>query len=315
MIRSFMVCAVLSLGVLLLAAGPALAFRSWPRVFNGVMGQQCEHVQITSRAARAAGFDEEAARDIENAAIGPDVREFFLIEDYAAARHFDRPPAQTTSAAFAPSAAYVREQRDLAVRLAVQGRMAASRRALGRSLHALQDLFSHSNYVSLTPDEQRACLSAVWSAGRAAPANLKLTAYDPDADDPENPDSDREGYTHGAGAKDAAGKSPEAARVRTLTSAERMQLIRRKQELMGKYVRASSEYQKKEIRAEMQRITDQLEPRTQAGRPEENRSSRPTNFASAVRAAADASATLLRQVKVALPSARWRELSRGGDDE
>ncbi len=62
--------------------------------------------------------------------------------------------------------------------------------------------------MDLGEDDRAACLAALRDG--APPPALRITAYFPDAADPEDPD-DPEDYTHGAHAKDAPRKNADAA--------------------------------------------------------------------------------------------------------
>lgn len=201
--------------LLLACAAPAAAFES------NVPGHRI-HEAITREAAAAAGWEGRALSALVDAVNDPDFDETELVsfrggrlrflapnpDTYAPEHHFDRGPGATHAEAFLAGAAYVRSQRAAALDAAARGDQAESIRCLGRALHALQDFFSHSNFVDLGEDDRAACLAALRDG--APPAALRITAYFPDAANPEDPE-DPEDYTHGAHAKDAPRKNADAA--------------------------------------------------------------------------------------------------------
>jgi len=61
----------------------------------------------------------------------------------------------------------------------------------------LQDFFAHSNYVDLSDADKAVAKDALFDPAKNPPASLKLTGYDPNAEDPFNPPGDP--YPHGSG--------------------------------------------------------------------------------------------------------------------
>jgi hypothetical protein len=182
------------------------------------------HDGITREAARAAGFDNRDAGTLAASSGNPDLRETLLFDfhggafrflppnpkTYRANHHFDRGPGTSHAAAFAAGVAYVRERRARAIDASRGIGRAAALKTIAQALHALEDFFSHSNFVDLPPDEQAACVEALRGGGRTAPTSLKITSYFPLARNPEKPE-DPLRYTHGTRSKDAGRKNADAA--------------------------------------------------------------------------------------------------------
>ena len=128
---------------------------------------------------------------------------------YNASHHFDRHPDVTNQVAFLRSLSLIQKQRSQIVSLICAKQNTQALQLLGRTLHTLQDFFSHSNYVEgagLGPNRLPSSM----------PQGLKLTSYDPSADNPEEPLEARvpptERYTHGSNSKDDPDKNPNAKR-------------------------------------------------------------------------------------------------------
>ncbi|MCA9753552.1 MAG: hypothetical protein KC591_15265, partial [Gemmatimonadetes bacterium] len=185
---------------------PARAFNSYP------IGAY--HDRITKEAAAPAGFSRPALRALQKAVRAPDwdeTRKWYPLRpngNYRPEHHFDRPRDLSSSEAFVRGAAYAREQLAIAIDLARADDPAGAIAALGRALHAAQDLSSHSNLVRLPPPERQACEAAFWS-GAPPPATLTLTGYDATAEDPERPPGDD--YPHARYAKDSPRKNDESS--------------------------------------------------------------------------------------------------------
>ena len=105
-----------------------------------------------------------------------------LFVKYNPAHHFDRSKGKSHRQAFMDGRKYVAEQIKIAADKMTIGKIEAALDALGRALHALQDFFSHSNFVDeLSFDEQDQCLKALFDIKdfqAEPPANLRITAYD-----------------------------------------------------------------------------------------------------------------------------------------
>ena len=98
------------------------------------------HSQIT-RDALGAHFEEDALRQVIRANLAQD--SFASLFGVAPHHHVDDDQIQE-------AAAYVEEQHAIIVSLASDPAQAAAQRAaLGRLVHAVQDFYSHSNYVDL----------------------------------------------------------------------------------------------------------------------------------------------------------------------
>jgi hypothetical protein len=128
---------------------------------------------------------------------------------YSPDHHFDRLKDKSHGEAFRRGAQYVRDQRGFAITKVGTNHMDLATQAIGRSMHALQDFFSHSNFVELSKEEQEATLDALFRRhpeGRDPPAALKITGTQDGKDLPND------GYGHNAHAKDNPGKNDDARR-------------------------------------------------------------------------------------------------------
>ena len=103
---------------------------------------------------------------------------------YKPEHHFDRneasKEADKQAEAFLRGAKYVKEQRAIVVAglKKEQGKdLGDALQATGRAFHALQDFFSHSNVIDLSPREFAAVKKALAEAS-APPAELMITGYD-----------------------------------------------------------------------------------------------------------------------------------------
>ena len=92
--------------------------------------------------------------------------------------HFDRDPRETSKQAFERNAEFVRDKKQEAIDALKRCDTEAAIKAIGEALHAIQDFYSHSNYVDLTLAEQAAARNA-FDNPCTAPANLRLAAYYP----------------------------------------------------------------------------------------------------------------------------------------
>jgi hypothetical protein len=174
------------------------------------------HDDITAAAARVAGFPEGGIDALVAAVRAPDADETSIDSDgdvdaaggYDPSHHCDRVPPASDETAFNATVAYVRLQGDEARNASLAGDAEGAVGALGRALHALEDCFSHSNAVDL-PEPALAVHAAAGEGPE--PAGLRLTAFQPGADDAERPPGDD--YAHGEFAKDAADKNAESRTV------------------------------------------------------------------------------------------------------
>ncbi len=141
---------------------------------------------------------------------------------YERKEHFDRVGSRDVDhdIAFRDGLQYVWSERRLFVDFLRQAQscsqVAAALNELGRALHALQDAYSHSNYVESDKGVQAAYDAALQNvdiipAGR--PVGIMITEYDasdpakPEAPEPNNPVS----YDHCAHAKDYPGKNVDSS--------------------------------------------------------------------------------------------------------
>jgi hypothetical protein len=178
------------------------------------------HDEITSAAARESGFPDTAvdalvqavrAVDIRDNALEPSATRIDRIDatgDYRPQHHCDRVPDASDLEEFNATAAYVANRSDAAVAVARADDAHATIRILGELLHAVQDCLSHSNAVDL--EDPQAVVHAI-NSHAAAPAGLRLTGFQPGAEDAERPPGDP--YPHGDYAKDSGDKNDEARLV------------------------------------------------------------------------------------------------------
>jgi hypothetical protein len=175
------------------------------------------HDDITGAAARESGFPDSAVEALQEAVRAVDFRENALepgatrvdridaTADYRPEHHCDRVPPASDLDAFNATVTYADERAAVALAAAQAHDGKAAVAALGELLHAVQDCMSHSNAVDL--EDPQAMVHAV-NGHQPAPAGLRLTGFQPGADDPERPDGDP--YPHADHAKDAADKNEES---------------------------------------------------------------------------------------------------------
>lgn len=210
--RTAVALASLALGSLAFVLGvPAQAFTSLPP-------ESSMHDKLTAVAVDA-GWSQSATEALQQAVRQPDIDDQGLdpegkdltridaTESYRPEHHCDRAPGTPDAAAFNATVAYIAAQRQEATQKIAAGDANGSVAALGRALHALQDCYSHSNAVDLG-QEASAFEAALLLKGTAPPAGLRITGFEPGADDPEDPEGDP--YPHKAYAKDSADKNDES---------------------------------------------------------------------------------------------------------
>lgn len=172
------------------------------------------HDEITESAAKQlGGFSDDVIKKLKSAVRAVDYGESKKKvlppfhqpnDDYDPAHHFDRPPSiaiVTHKDAFIKGAEYLRSQKQKAINDAKAGKTDDALAALGRALHALQDFKAHSNYIDLTPAEQKQARDALMDENKNSPANLKLTGFNRNAENPGRPVGDP--YPHDDYCKDS----------------------------------------------------------------------------------------------------------------
>ena len=144
------------------------------------------HGRITKTALKELKIKNEAIEKVIEANWRMDWDEYQKVlppvpnDKYDPAHHFDRTYGVSHAAAFKRGARYVRQQRYivLAGLRGEDGRTVNDAlQAMGRGLHALQDFFSHSNVIDLSPEDWSAVMKALESAADPPPG-LKITGYD-----------------------------------------------------------------------------------------------------------------------------------------
>lgn len=205
--RSFAMAAV-AIG----AGGAAMLAAVWSASGFDSFGKTPVHRDITITAAATNQNWNAAARDLLAAGVAKvDWDESQLTRNgwvpnnaYRAGHHFDRTPGVTDANAFRDGRTYVEEEYLFAVIFASANNAADSRVHVAKGFHALEDFFSHSNFVDLAAADQATVLRAIWDDTVAPPAGLRLTGYNPNptvADpDPGLPPGDT--YAHKTFCKD-----------------------------------------------------------------------------------------------------------------
>lgn len=196
--------------ILLLVPATSGAFSS--------VGQGAHHSGISREAAVAKGFPDSTSRLLGVMTEKPDVDEnsydfkqwkpVVNKNRYVASHHFDRNNNVTDANAFGGGERYMLGQKQLAIDSVAAGREKGAYAALGRCLHALEDCFSHSNFVDLSAGDQTAVITALFDSTQAPPATLWMTGYDPNAADDESPPGDP--HPHRTMAKDWGDKNAES---------------------------------------------------------------------------------------------------------
>jgi hypothetical protein len=200
--------AVIALAVMALPA-TARAFSSY--------GQGAHHFFITRDAAQAKGFPDSTAKLLADVAQAPDWLEngfsirtgpYVKKDLYVAVHHFDRNIGVTDANAFTGGAAYMRARLQNAIDAITAGQNRVAYDSLGNCIHALEDCFSHSNFVDLTPADQQKVIDALFDGTKVPPATLWMTGYDATAAKDESPPNDP--HPHLTMAKDWSDKNAEA---------------------------------------------------------------------------------------------------------
>lgn len=144
------------------------------------------HGEITKTAFKELKIKNEVIRKVIEANWRMDWDEYHKVlppvpnDKYNPAHHFDRTYGAAHSDSFKRGAKYIREQRSI-VLAGLRGEggrtLNDALQAMGRALHALQDFFSHSNVIDLSPEDWDAAMIAL-ETGTDPPASLKITGYD-----------------------------------------------------------------------------------------------------------------------------------------
>lgn len=182
---------------------------------SGVTGGAI-HGEITEDATKRLGIND--CDDLQEAVRNPDWEQTSVIkfklrpnDQYRASNHFDRMAGKSHEQAFKEGAYFVRTEYQKCVQLAKSGNLDASLASLGRTLHALQDLVSHSNLIDLSNAARVDVLAAIWDEAKAVPSELKITGYDTTAPDPGKPAG--ESFAHDDYSKDNPLKNDEAKKL------------------------------------------------------------------------------------------------------
>ncbi|MBX3118530.1 MAG: hypothetical protein KF784_05660 [Fimbriimonadaceae bacterium] len=175
------------------------------------------HKDITEEAMDGFNFSAEATRKVVNANLLQDTGEMKLDrtkkppqivpnEKYNPAHHFDRNPPKTNAQAAADGAAYVKGKKDAIIEAIQACDFEKALNCLGAALHAIQDFYSHSNYVDLSAADQAAADKAVTDPNSPMPDSVQLTGYDKGTG--KDPVGDP--YGHDAKSKDSPNKNDES---------------------------------------------------------------------------------------------------------
>ena len=183
---------------------PAAAFRSIsPNVHDGIVREAFDGLGFSSGFVKCVS-DGGFYTDWDETSWGP-LSGLTTTDEYNASHHFDRHTAdpdgsnrQVHEETFNGGREHV-----CSIKSTVVSELAACRgdyksycTSIGQSLHAIQDFFSHSNFIDLTPAEQQQALDALLNCNGRPPANLSFTYFGTETDY----------YEHDANSKDEAGK-------------------------------------------------------------------------------------------------------------
>jgi hypothetical protein len=172
----------------------ALSFKSVPNY----------HRDLMREALCPLGFKESAIQLLSGVSFQLDALSLIAPFTYDFYEHFDRnPPGTGVVEASVDALAFARARDELfAKRLEVlreleEGHTDRALERLGLALHALQDFYSHSNWVDLTPLDKALCDQALIFGG-ARPESLRLTCFNTFSD----PGGGCDDYTHKRYSKD-----------------------------------------------------------------------------------------------------------------
>jgi hypothetical protein len=166
------------------------------------------HTEINDQTLPGAGFSKDAQEKINEENLKVDQEDSTGIGTatgkYRPEHHSDRNGPNTPEAnkeAFQKMADYVRALKKAIIAAILRCDRAGVEAALvliGKATHAIQDFYSHSNFVDLNPEDQKKVREAFDNPNGAIPDGLKLTGYDPKTGNPYrafNPKGDN--YEHG----------------------------------------------------------------------------------------------------------------------
>lgn len=179
------------------------------------------HKEITALAIADLGFSEPARRLLgwHNFLTDWDQYEHTPLRPpnsrYQPADHFDRNEHETSAESFRRGLVALDHRRKTASGLLRRGRPEAGLAVLGRALHAVQDLYAHSNTLDLPEADRRLVRALLIGEAHEAPppllAKLRLTGTSRRVMGDLAPSDDREpGYGHDAFSKDNDHKNAEA---------------------------------------------------------------------------------------------------------
>jgi hypothetical protein len=239
--------------LLLALSGPAAAFESHPAGGS-------EHDAITERAVAGLGLKEPAVRALQEGVRHVDSDEMKLDTsgkrvvksdasfDYVPHHHCDRLPGATDAAAFEATARHVAAEQASALAFARSRSPERALRSLAYALHAVQDCHAHSNAVDLDPATQQQMVQALLEGG-PAPAGVRLTGFEPGAEDAEAPEGDP--YPHAQFAKDGDNATEEGAALlsdgRTKSQAARELAVAASRELVDRFLRQLTPEQREAV--------------------------------------------------------------------
>lgn len=206
--------------IALLAAVPLLVLPSGV-AFGSVPPGDSAHDRITRDAATPLGWSGTGLKELQKAIVAPDVSGTSFKVDgdgvsleatdaYEPHYHCDRLAPTSHADAFSATTAYVRLERDLALQWSHGGQAERALDALGRALHAVQDCHSHSDVGEKDAAYQASFQAALLGVG-PAPPGLRLTGFQPGADDPAAPPGDP--YPHASYAKDGPDTNDDSKQV------------------------------------------------------------------------------------------------------
>lgn len=195
------------------ADGPGWDSSTLPHPMGGI------HHSITMEALTGI-LGKGTANNVSDAIFYVDYDETKVIWDlppglspnskYVPAHHFDRAYGVTDTAAFLSGRDYVLQQRQIFRDAFLRGDRSRAIDALGRMYHALEDFFSHSNFIDLSSADQRLVEDLLSNNSVNAPSSLRICGYDAGAKVYGLPPGDP--FPHDLFSKDSPHKNPEAQR-------------------------------------------------------------------------------------------------------
>jgi len=129
------------------------------------------HVQIDNKAFETLNFPSSYRKPIHLGNVQQDV--YFFKPEY----HGDRNAGESHETAFNRTRDYIISQRQIILNYLQQGEAKRAAFETGKALHAIQDFYSHSNFVELNETDRTKAKAALTDAALRIPSNLKMCGY------------------------------------------------------------------------------------------------------------------------------------------